>query len=237
MNARQQQRYRQQLEGLRTRIRQDATKAAEEAHGPAGGQNSGDLSNAPFHLGDEGSDEFLHDMSAALAENEAFLHNEVAEALRRLDDGAYGKCESCGALVAAERLDALPYARYCIKCADANGQGLDVNLNNGRPRVPADTLAPEGSMEEDWRPEVDAARGAGGRHVVARDEHAAGEPGGGSAIGGLAGSNSGSGDPEVSDLQDAAGSGEFDADAARDDPSEAPRSGRSGGTPARKRSS
>ncbi len=241
MNTRQVKRYRTQLENLRDRVRAVAWRAADDAHGPAGGQNAGDLSNAPFHLGDEGSDEFLHDMNAALAENEAFLHNEISDALGRLDAGQFGKCEACGESIAAERLEALPYVRFCIKCADENQQGLAVNLNSGRPRLPLDTIAPEGSMEEDWRPEVDAARGAGGRNVMAQDEHAAGEPGGGSAIGGLAGSNSGRGEPEVSDLQDAAGSGDFDFDEARDDPREAPRSGRSGGavggTPARKRSS
>ena len=96
MNARQLQRYRSQLANLRDRVRAVAEKAADDAHGPAGGQNAGNLSNAPFHLGDEGSDEFLHDMNAALAENEAFLHNEISDALARLDAGRFGACEACG---------------------------------------------------------------------------------------------------------------------------------------------
>jgi hypothetical protein len=117
--------------------------------------------------------------------------------------------------------------------------GLPVNLNSGRPLSPADTLAPEGAMQESWRRDNSDPLGAG-RNRAAVDEHAVGEPGGGAAIGGLAGSNSGDGSPEVSDLQDAAGSGEFDVDEARDDDQrETPLSGRSGGavggTPARKR--
>jgi hypothetical protein len=191
-------------------------------------------------LADDGSDEFLFDVSAALAENEAYLHQEVDDALARLDDGRYGKCETCGKTIAAARLEALPFARDCIECAAKNSSGLAVSINNGRPLTPADTLAPEGAMEEGWRPMVEAAGGSG-RNVQANDEHAAGEPGGGSAIGGLAGSNSGGGDPEISDLQDAAGSGDFDFDGSRDESPETPRSGRAGGavggTPARKRSS
>jgi RNA polymerase-binding transcription factor DksA len=240
MTNKQQDRRRRQLETLRNRMRTDAAQAAEETHGPSGGQHGGDLSNAPWHMADEGSDEFLFDVSAALAENAAYLHQEVDDALKRLDDGRYGKCETCGKSIAGARLDALPFVRDCIDCAATNSSGLSVNVNEGRPRTPADTLAPEGSMEEGWRPMVEAAGGSG-RNVQANDEHAAGEPGGGSAIGGLAGSNSGGGDPEVSDLQDAAGSGEFDFDGSRDETPETPHSGRSGGavggTPARKRSS
>jgi len=240
MTTKQQDRVRRQLEALRHRLRTDAAQAAEETRGPSGGQHGGDLSNAPWHLADDGSDEFLFDVSAALAENEAYLHQEVDDALARLDDGHYGKCETCGMTIAAARLEALPFARDCIECAAKNSSGLAVSINAGRPRTPADTLAPEGAMEEGWRPMVEAAGGSG-RNVQANDEHAVGEPGGGSAIGGLAGSNAGDGGPEVSDLQDAAGSGEFDADSSRDESPETPHSGRAGGavggTPARKRSS
>ncbi|MDR7275290.1 TraR/DksA family transcriptional regulator [Catenuloplanes atrovinosus] len=42
---------------------------------------------------------------------------EVDEALRRMDAGTYGVCESCGQLIAAERLAARPFARRCIRCA------------------------------------------------------------------------------------------------------------------------
>ena len=63
--------------------------------------------------------------------------------------------------------------------------------------------------------------------------------GGGTAMGGLAGSNIGRGDPSVHDLQVATGSGNHDADEARGD-NRTPKSGASGGavggTPAGKRS-
>ena len=210
------------LEVFRNRLRADASLVAEQVRGPSGGQADGGLSNAPYHLGDGGSDEFLYDMTAALSENEQYLTREVADALRRLDNGAFGRCEACQEPVAVERLNAMPFARHCVACAEYLRSGCDVNLNAGRPRTPHDTLAPEGSMQEDWRPNQALS---GGPNVVARDGHAVGEPGGGSAIGGLAGSNGGNGDPEVSDLQDAAGSGARDLDDARDTPSSAPTSG------------
>jgi RNA polymerase-binding protein DksA len=40
----------------------------------------------------------------------------VDAALIRLDDGTYGTCVRCGRPIAPERLDALPWAAYCIDC-------------------------------------------------------------------------------------------------------------------------
>ena len=40
----------------------------------------------------------------------------VDSAVERLDDGTYGNCARCGRSIAAERLDALPWAAHCIDC-------------------------------------------------------------------------------------------------------------------------
>ena len=42
---------------------------------------------------------------------------EVEHALRRVDEGTYGTCESCGQPIAAGRLEARPTSRTCIGCA------------------------------------------------------------------------------------------------------------------------
>lgn len=41
---------------------------------------------------------------------------QVEEALTRVDDGTYGACVRCGRAIAAERLEAIPWAAYCIDC-------------------------------------------------------------------------------------------------------------------------
>lgn len=43
---------------------------------------------------------------------------EVEAALNRMDRGTYGVCESCGESIPDARLRALPWARYCLKCAE-----------------------------------------------------------------------------------------------------------------------
>ena len=46
----------------------------------------------------------------------------VERALRKMDLGTYGPCESCGTAISDERLDALPWAVLCIACK-AKGEG------------------------------------------------------------------------------------------------------------------
>lgn len=42
---------------------------------------------------------------------------EIDQALRRISDGTYGRCESCGNAIAIGRLRTLPATRACFKCA------------------------------------------------------------------------------------------------------------------------
>ncbi len=48
---------------------------------------------------------------------------DVERALRRLDDGRYEICETCGATIAESRLEARPVARTCITCAQRDPAG------------------------------------------------------------------------------------------------------------------
>jgi DnaK suppressor protein len=43
--------------------------------------------------------------------------NQIDRALERLEAGAFAKCEVCGADIDADRLAAVPYTTYCIRCA------------------------------------------------------------------------------------------------------------------------
>jgi DnaK suppressor protein len=46
---------------------------------------------------------------------------DLDEAIRRVEGGIYGRCESCGQPITAERLAARPAARTCIGCAARPG--------------------------------------------------------------------------------------------------------------------
>jgi DnaK suppressor protein len=43
---------------------------------------------------------------------------EVEDALQAMDDGTYGRCETCGQEIEFARLEARPYARRCITCQE-----------------------------------------------------------------------------------------------------------------------
>ena len=43
---------------------------------------------------------------------------QIRGALRKVEEGAYGICESCGKEIGAERLKVMPFATRCIHCAE-----------------------------------------------------------------------------------------------------------------------
>ena len=49
------------------------------------------------------------------AELDASVLQQVREALRRIDDGTYGRCAVDGGPIEEKRLDAVPWAAYCIQ--------------------------------------------------------------------------------------------------------------------------
>ncbi len=51
----------------------------------------------------------------AQADRDTQLLNQVQAALSRIAEGAYGRCLEDGEMIDAVRLDAVPWARYCLK--------------------------------------------------------------------------------------------------------------------------
>jgi DnaK suppressor protein len=58
----------------------------------------------------------------------------VEEALGRLDSGNYGICLACEEPIPSKRLQALSWARYCVKCQEQTGAGLDREWDAARAR-------------------------------------------------------------------------------------------------------
>ena len=44
---------------------------------------------------------------------------QIEAALDRMDEGSYGICGECGVTIPAERLEAVPYATHCVRCASS----------------------------------------------------------------------------------------------------------------------
>lgn len=46
---------------------------------------------------------------------------EIRRARAKLDEGSYGRCDTCGAAIPEGRLEALPWAVQCVACASRGG--------------------------------------------------------------------------------------------------------------------
>lgn len=66
------------------------------------------------------------------------LLREISDALQRIDQGTYGVCLECEEPISVKRLDAVPWARYCVKCQEeiaariAAGETVDDFQEAGR---------------------------------------------------------------------------------------------------------
>lgn len=77
---------------------------------------AGDLSGYSFHMADMASDDYERDFSLSRATAEQRLLFAIDEALKRLEEGTYGLCQSCAKSISKQRLKALPYTSLCIEC-------------------------------------------------------------------------------------------------------------------------
>jgi RNA polymerase-binding transcription factor len=68
------------------------------------------------HLAETATVTLDREIDYTLEENSMRMLAAIDASLRRLDDGTYGTCSSCGRAIAEERLEAYPWASLCIDC-------------------------------------------------------------------------------------------------------------------------
>ncbi len=60
----------------------------------------------------------------AVSENDSRQVILINEALTRISDDEYGTCQNCEKDINPKRLNAVPWARYCLNCQELVEQGL-----------------------------------------------------------------------------------------------------------------
>src|SRR5271169_3800514 len=65
---------------------------------------------------DLASEERDREINFILSDRERTKIRQIDEVLERMEEGAYGDCESCGLEIAEERLEAMPFTRLCRDC-------------------------------------------------------------------------------------------------------------------------
>jgi len=89
-------------------IAHDASTSPREA--------SGDLSAYTLHMADMAANTYERELSMNIASSEQEILYQIDEALKRLDEGAFGICQQCNRSITMSRLKAVPYASLCIDC-------------------------------------------------------------------------------------------------------------------------
>jgi DnaK suppressor protein len=65
---------------------------------------------------DAASSEMNLAFQGRLRERERGLIVKITQALRKIEEGVYGECESCGEEISLKRIEARPVAELCIDC-------------------------------------------------------------------------------------------------------------------------
>jgi DnaK suppressor protein len=73
---------------------------------------------------DMAANAYTKELLISMSANDRMLLQLIDEALLRVEKGEYGDCINCGEQVQIKRLDAVPWARYCLKCQDLQERGL-----------------------------------------------------------------------------------------------------------------
>ena len=99
--------YKRRLLELETRL---SSRAARERQGAREQvmDSAGDAADAS--VADEGASEDFTE-----AELDATLLQHVRDALKRIDDGTFGRCTVDGGPIEPKRLEAVPWTPYCLK--------------------------------------------------------------------------------------------------------------------------
>jgi DnaK suppressor protein len=110
----------------RREILRNVTEFEDEALKKSRLDATGDLSSMPIHMADLGTDNYEQEFALGLMDSERKLLREIDQALGRIEKKTYGICEGTGKPIPKARLEAQPWARYCVEYARMLEQGLVV---------------------------------------------------------------------------------------------------------------
>ncbi len=109
--------YRERLLALRARLQGESTQMEDDAL-----KDHGKTTSIPTDMAELASDDADQELTLSLMGCEKDALDEIEEALKRIEDGRFGQCEECGMKIPESRLDAIPYAALCVRCASQREQ-------------------------------------------------------------------------------------------------------------------
>ena len=73
---------------------------------------------------DMAANAYTKELLISMSANDRGLLWLIDEALARVESGDYGECVNCAEPIQEKRLNAVPWARYCLRCQDMKEKGL-----------------------------------------------------------------------------------------------------------------
>ena len=104
-----------ELKHFQTLLHEKLDELLKEADRTVDGMTDAKAENFPDPT-DRASLESNRNFTLRIRDRERKLIVKIKEALGRIDDGSYGKCEECGESIGRERLEARPVTTLCIDC-------------------------------------------------------------------------------------------------------------------------
>lgn len=86
------------------------------------GQESAD--DGTEDIVDRANNHYNRELMFSLSDSERQRLLQIEDALRRLDEGSYGRCANCAGPINPRRLEAVPWTRFCIDCQELVERGL-----------------------------------------------------------------------------------------------------------------
>lgn len=109
--------HRRRLLALRDRLRGITTQMADNALKGTG------TTTMPTHMAELGSGNFDQELTLSLLGSEKTALDQIESAIVRIENGSYGRCETCGGKIPNARLEAIPYVAQCVRCASEEEDG------------------------------------------------------------------------------------------------------------------
>ena len=93
-------------------------------------ESTRELSFYDNHPSDLASEIVELEKGLALKGNEMSILGKINDALSSIEHHTYGRCKSCGKDIMEERLEVVPYARYCLSCKETEERSKPAEQNN-----------------------------------------------------------------------------------------------------------
>jgi len=108
--------YRKLLETRRANLRASVARTEEDGR-------AAQMTDSAQDIADSANSSYQKEFLFARSNNDRQFIQMVEHALSNILEGTYGECEHCGDEINVRRLDAVPWARHCIRCQEKLERG------------------------------------------------------------------------------------------------------------------